>query len=155
MKDRRHNLCYHQGVQFERRRFFKPMNTIQVRTDSQIDMVEITREVEAFVRESGQGQGALLVYVPHTTAGVTINENADPTVKHDLKEDFKRLAPRQQAYYQHREGNSASHMLSSMIHSSVMIPFEAGSLALGTWQGIYLCDFDGPRTRRVHLQIIA
>ncbi|MGD8850310.1 MAG: secondary thiamine-phosphate synthase enzyme YjbQ, partial [Anaerolineales bacterium] len=67
---------------------------------------------------------------------------------------FKRLVPRRQSYYQHREGNSASHMLSSMIHSSVMIPFEAGSLALGTWQGIYLCDFDGPRNRKVHLQII-
>ncbi|MGD2162396.1 MAG: secondary thiamine-phosphate synthase enzyme YjbQ [Anaerolineales bacterium] len=130
------------------------MKTIQVRTNSQIDMVEITREVETYLKEAGQVEGGLLVYVPHTTAGVTINENADPSVKHDLQEDFKRLVPRRQSYYQHREGNSASHMLSSMIHSSVMIPFEAGSLALGTWQGIYLCDFDGPRNRKVHLQII-
>lgn len=130
------------------------MKTIQVSTNSQIDMVEITSEVEAYLREAGAGQGAVLVYIPHTTAGVTINENADPTVQHDLQEDFKRLVPRQQSYYRHREGNSASHMLSSMVHSSVMIPFEDGSMAFGTWQGIYLCDFDGPRTRKVHLQIL-
>ncbi len=131
------------------------METIQVRTNSRIDMVEITGDVQAFIKEQGAGQGAVLVYIPHTTAGVTVNENADPTVQHDLQEDFKRLAPRQQSYYQHREGNSASHMLSSMIHSSVMIPFEAGSLVLGTWQGIYFCEFDGPRTRKVHLQILS
>ena len=129
------------------------MKTIQVQTNAQIDMVEITGEVEAFLREGDVEQGALLVFIPHTTAGVTINENADPTVQHDLQEDFQRLVPRKQPYYRHREGNSASHMLSSMIHSSVMIPVEGGSLILGTWQGVYLCDFDGPRTRKVHLQI--
>ncbi|MDF1499454.1 MAG: secondary thiamine-phosphate synthase enzyme YjbQ [Anaerolineales bacterium] len=130
------------------------MKTIEVRTDARIDMVEITREVQAYLGESGVEQGAVLVYIPHTTAGVTINENADPTVEHDLQEDFQRLVPRTQPYYRHREGNSASHMLSSMIHSSVTIPFEGRSLALGTWQGIFLCDFDGPRTRKVHLQIL-
>ena len=131
------------------------MKTIQVQTNAQIDMVEITGEVEAFLREGDVEQGALLVFIPHTTAGVTINENADPTVQHDLQEDFQRLVPRKQPYYRHREGNSASHMLSSMIHSSVMIPVEGGSLVLGTWQGVYLCDFDGPRTRKVHLQILS
>ena len=131
------------------------MKTIQVQTNAQIDMVEITGEVEAFLREGDVEQGALLVFIPHTTAGVTINENADPTVQHDLQEDFQRLVPRKQSYYRHREGNSASHMLSSMIHSSVMIPVEGGSLVLGTWQGVYLCDFDGPRTRKVHLQILS
>ena len=131
------------------------MKTIQVQTNAQIDMVEITGEVEAFLRKGDVEQGALLVFIPHTTAGVTINENADPTVQHDLQEDFQRLVPRKQPYYRHREGNSASHMLSSMIHSSVMIPVEGGSLVLGTWQGVYLCDFDGPRTRKVHLQILS
>jgi secondary thiamine-phosphate synthase enzyme len=130
------------------------METIQVRTNSQIDMVEITGEIVSYLKEAAQHQGAVLVYIPHTTAGVTVNENADPTVMHDLQEDFKRLVPRKQSYYQHYEGNSASHMLSSMIHSSVMIPIEAGSLVLGTWQGIFLCEFDGPRTRKVHLQVL-
>jgi secondary thiamine-phosphate synthase enzyme len=130
------------------------MKTIQVQTNAQIDMVEITDEAETFIREVDAEQGALLVFIPHTTAGVTINENADPTVQHDLQEDFQRLVPREQSYYRHREGNSASHMLSSMIHSSVMIPVEGGSLVLGSWQGVYLCDFDGPRNRKIHFQLL-
>ncbi|MGD2058319.1 MAG: secondary thiamine-phosphate synthase enzyme YjbQ [Anaerolineales bacterium] len=131
------------------------MKTIQVRTNDQVDMVEITAEVRAFLAETGAEKGAVLVFVPHTTAGVTINENADPSVQHDLQEDFQRLVPRKQSYYQHREGNSASHTLSSMIHSSIMIPFEGSSLAFGTWQGVFLCEFDGPRNRRVHLQVLS
>lgn len=131
------------------------MKTIEVRTGDQIDTVEITHEVVAYLQEVAAESGAVLVYVPHTTAGVTINENADPTVQHDLMEDLKRLVPRSQSYYQHREGNSSSHVLSSMIHSSVMIPFEGTSLAFGTWQGIFLCEFDGPRRRRVHLQVLS
>jgi secondary thiamine-phosphate synthase enzyme len=131
------------------------MKTIQVRTNDQVDMVEITAEVRAFLAETGAEKGAVLVFVPHTTAGVTINENADPSVQHDLQEDFQRLVPRKQSYYQHREGNSASHTLSSMLHSSIMIPFEGSSLAFGTWQGVFLCEFDGPRNRRVHLQVLS
>lgn len=131
------------------------MKTIQVRTKSQVDMVEITGEVRAYLAEADMEQGAVLIYVPHTTAGVTINENADPSVQHDLQADLQRLVPRRQSYYQHREGNSSSHTLSSMIHSSIMIPFAGGSLAFGTWQGVFLCEFDGPRTRKVHLQILS
>jgi secondary thiamine-phosphate synthase enzyme len=131
------------------------MKTIEIRTNDQSDMVEITRQVETYLREVEVEQGALLIYVPHTTAGVTINENADPTVQHDLQEDLRRLVPRRQDYYRHREGNSASHTLSSMVHSSVLIPFEGASLALGTWQGIFLCEFDGPRVRKVHLQTLS
>jgi secondary thiamine-phosphate synthase enzyme len=130
------------------------MKTIEVQTGDQIDMVEITHEVAAYLQEAAAESGAVLVYVPHTTAGVTINENADPTVQHDLMADLERLVPRSQSYYRHREGNSCSHLLSSMIHSSVMIPFEGASFAFGTWQGIFLCEFDGPRRRRVLLQIL-
>jgi secondary thiamine-phosphate synthase enzyme len=130
------------------------MKTLRVQTRAQIDMVEITHEVTAYLEEVGKEGGAVLVYVPHTTAGVTINENADPSVQHDLMEDLKRLVPRSQSYYQHREGNSSSHVLSSVIHSSVLIPLEGTSLALGTWQGIFLCEFDGPRNRKIHLQIL-
>lgn len=132
----------------------RKMKTFEVRSRERLDLVEVTEQVQAYILDKGQGEGAVLVYIPHTTAAVTINENADSDVGRDLREDFDRLAPRRQTYYRHREGNSASHMLSSMMHSSVLIPYTDSHLALGTWQGIYLCEFDGPRTRRVHLQLL-
>ncbi len=94
-------------------------------------------------------------FIPHTTAGVTINENADPTVAQDMIADLQRLIPNRQPYYLHREGNSASHfMTSSLMGSSVIVPVEGGQIELGTWQGIFLCEFDGPRTRKVHVRFI-
>jgi len=95
----------------------------------------------------------VVVYVPHTTAGVTINENADPAVRQDIGEFFKRRLPRQD-YFRHSEGNSPAHILSSLIAASETLIVENGELLLGAWQGIFFCEFDGPRQRRVHLKII-
>jgi secondary thiamine-phosphate synthase enzyme len=128
------------------------MESFQVRTSGRTDLRDITAEVQAAVRRSGLGSGWALVYVPHTTAGITINENADPSVIHDLAESLERLAPWEQPFYRHSEGNSAAHIKASLMGSSVSIPVERGQLALGQWQGIFLCEFDGPRTRRVCVQ---
>jgi secondary thiamine-phosphate synthase enzyme len=98
--------------------------------------------------------GLLVVFVPHTTAGLTINENADPNVQQDMLADLERLVPVEQTYYRHFEGNSASHLKTSAVGSSLSIIIEGGGLLLGTWQGIYLCEFDGPRTRTVRLKLI-
>ena len=96
----------------------------------------------------------MLVYVPHTTAGITINENADPDVVHDMLLTLDRLVPRNAAGYRHAEGNSDSHVKASMMGTSCQVIVDSGRLVLGTWQGIYLCEFDGPRERQVHLQML-
>ncbi len=118
-------------------------------------MVEITGQVRNAVSESGVESGQVTVYVPHTTAGITINENADPDVVHDLLEQLDRMVPWRQRFYQHAEGNSAAHVKASMMGSSVTVLIESGRLVLGTWQSIWFCEFDGPRTRNVHLAITA
>lgn len=128
------------------------MNTIGIRTKAQDELVDITAEVRRLVRESGVQRGACLVYVPHTTAGVTINESADPDVARDILEALTKMVPRQGAY-RHVEGNAASHIRASLVGSSVTIPVEGGDLALGTWQGVFFCEFDGPRSRKVHVQV--
>lgn len=106
------------------------------------------------VQESGVQSGYVIVYVPHTTAGVTINENADPDVVHDMLLQLDQMVPWSQPFYRHMEGNTASHVKASMMGSSATIFIEDGRLVLGTWQGIYLCEFDGARTRKVHVKII-
>ncbi|MBC7082659.1 MAG: YjbQ family protein [Firmicutes bacterium] len=128
------------------------MNTIGIRTKAQDELVDITAEVRRLVRESGVQRGACLVYVPHTTAGVTINESADPDVARDILEALTKMVPRQGAY-RHVEGNAASHIRASLVGSSVTIPVEGSDLALGTWQGVFFCEFDGPRSRKVHVQV--
>jgi len=130
------------------------MQTLTIRTTQAREMLDITREVQAALDSLDVQQGALLVFVPHTTAGMTINENADPSVQHDMLADLERLVPRRQPYYRHREGNSDSHLLTSLVGSSVLVPVEDGQLVLGTWQGLYFCEFDGPRTRTVILQVL-
>ncbi len=114
-------------------------------------MIEITDEVAAFTRASDLRDGTVVVYVPHTTAGVTINENADPDVVHDVLMTLEELFPQHRLGYRHAEGNSDSHVKASLMGSSVTVLVEDGKLVLGTWQGIYFCEFDGPRTRQVHL----
>lgn len=131
------------------------MQERSLRSDDRTQLVEVTSEIQDFVSQSGQPTGAVFVYVPHTTAGVTINENADPTVVHDILADLERLVPRSQGYYRHREGNSSSHTRASLMGSSVMVPFEDGELKLGTWQGVFFCEFDGPRQRRYWLSVVA
>lgn len=131
------------------------MLTFEVRTRQRDEFVEITDRAQQFVAETGIQSGVLIVYVPHTTAGVTINENADPDVVHDMLLTLKRLVPKDAPGYRHAEGNSDSHVKASMMGSSCHVLIENGRLVFGTWQGIYLCEFDGPRTRKVHMTLCA
>jgi secondary thiamine-phosphate synthase enzyme len=122
---------------------------ISVRTPEREVLVDITARVEAVIAQAHPGfTGMATVFVPHTTAGVTINEGADPTVVRDIVEHLRRLVPREGGF-RHAEGNSDAHIKSSLMGSSVLVPVEDGRLRLGTWQSIYLAEFDGPRNRRV------
>ena len=114
--------------------------------------IDLARKVAEIVHRSQVRQGICQVFVPHTTAGVTINENADPDVVHDLLAALNTMAPALR--YRHGEGNSPAHLKSLLTGSSVMVPVEDGALRLGTWQGIYFCEYDGPRQRRVQVQIL-
>ena len=129
------------------------MRTFSVSTSERVDLVEITPTVAQEVAKSGVGTGTVTIYVPHTTCGVTINESADPDVARDIKTHLAKLVP-QNGGFKHYEGNSDSHIKTSMIGSSENIFIESGKLVLGTWQGIFLCDFDGPRTRKVYIKIV-
>ena len=126
------------------------MKTITIQTTRRCEIVDITRLVSAQL-PAGIAEGICHVYCPHTTAAITVNENYDPDVKHDLLEKLDRLIPQQESYYQHEEGNSDAHLKASLVGFSQMIPFRNGHLELGTWQGIYFCEFDGPRSRTVRL----
>lgn len=127
------------------------MVSFEVRTGSRAQMLDITGQVHRAVTESAVRDGACLVYVPHTTAGVTINENADPSVAADILARLEKLVPRD-AGYRHREGNSDAHIKAVMTGFSQLIPVRDGRLALGTWQGLFFCEFDGPRHRTVLVQ---
>ena len=126
------------------------MKTITIRTARRCEIVDITRLVAAQL-PADIAEGICHVFCPHTTAAVTVNENYDPDVKHDLLEKLDRLIPQQESYYKHEEGNSDAHLKASLVGFSQMIPFRNGRLELGTWQGIYFCEFDGPRSRTVRL----
>jgi len=121
---------------------------IRVSTKSRTELVDITNEVQKVVAESGVPDGVCHVYVPHTTAGVTINENADPSVREDILMELNKIIPLQDNY-KHLEGNAAAHIKATIVGSSETILVERGRLMLGTWQGVFFCEFDGPRTRRV------
>ena len=127
------------------------MNTtrFEVRTASRDQFVDVTARVQEAVSESGIRDGTVTVYVPHTTAGVTINENADPDVIHDVLGARDIAVPWRQGFYRHGEGNSAAHVKSSLVGCSTTVPVVGGRMTLGTWQAIFFCEFDGPRTRRV------
>jgi secondary thiamine-phosphate synthase enzyme len=122
-----------------------------VRTRSRNELVDITDGVRSALRDLGAGSGVALVATPHTTAAITINENADPAVCRDLVETLSRLVPADQRHFTHAEGNSDSHLKSSLVGASEAILVEGGHPVLGTWQGIYFCEFDGPRTRTVRV----
>lgn len=125
----------------------------EVSTARREQFVDITEQVARAVAEAGVSEGVVVVYCPHTTAGITINENADPDVAADLLAGLARLAPRD-AGWRHREGNSDGHLKASLIGSSATVPVESGRMMLGTWQGIYLGEFDGPRRRRVLVTVL-
>lgn len=131
------------------------MKTIkfEVRTSKHTQMLDITREVQRAVTESGVRDGICTVFIPHTTAAVTINENADPDVVRDFTMEINKIVPWEDGYH-HMEGNSAAHLKSSMIGFSEQIIIEDGRLLLGTWQGIYFCEFDGPRSRKCYVKIM-
>ncbi len=126
---------------------------ISVKTTAGTQMIDITAEVRAVVRESGIENGLVHVFSMHTTAAVTINENADPAVTTDMLAFINKVVPWDD-HFKHMEGNSAAHIKVSLFGPSEIIPLEKGALVLGTWQGIYFCEFDGPRTRRVHITVI-
>lgn len=125
------------------------LQRLQIQTHRQAEFVDITREIQQRISNSAVQNGIVFVYCPHTTCGLTIQENADPGVQHDMLLLLNRLAPREDAQYRHIEDNSASHLQASMMGFSQMIYIENGRLVLGRWQGLYLCEFDGPRTRTV------
>ncbi len=127
---------------------------ISVRTRERNHWVDITDEVRKAVAESGISQGVVTVASLHTTAGLTINENADPDVQRDFFWKLGKLIPEHESGYHHAEGNSDSHLKASLVGLSVQVPVHAASLVLGTWQSIYFCEFDGPRSRRVSITII-
>ena len=127
---------------------------IDVQTHSRSEMIDICDRVAQAVRESGVSDGIVMVYVPHTTAGVTINENADPDVVHDMLAGLEAAVPWRQDFYEHSEGNSAAHIKSSLVGCSAMAPIQQGRLAFGTWQAIYFCEFDGPRSRQATITVM-
>src|SRR3954468_7494403 len=126
-----------------------------VRTKERSQMIDITDKVSQAVDEAQVKNGMAIVFVPHTTAAVTINENADPDVKHDLLRKLTELIPQRESYYRHNEGNSDSHVKTSLVGNSVMVLIENGKLQLGTWQGIQFCEFDGPRNRDVMIKVVS
>jgi secondary thiamine-phosphate synthase enzyme len=126
--------------------------TIFVKTNKRIEMVDITSSVQEQIENAGLVDGTCMVFIPHTTAGVTINEGADPDVCIDIIRKLNELAPADEGY-RHREGNSDSHIKTSLVGGSVSVIVEKGDLLLGTWQKIFLCEFDGPRSRKVYVKI--
>jgi len=124
------------------------MNSFSIRTQQHTQFVDITREVQSAVSNLGIKNGVVTVFVPHTTAGITINENADPDVTSDIAAALDKAVP-WQAQYRHSEGNAAAHVKAGMMGSSVQVCVENGKLRLGTWQAVYFCEFDGPRSRNV------
>jgi len=126
------------------------VQTFSVRTTSRVQMIDITAEVAAAIRAEGIDDGLAVVFVPHTTAGVTINENADPDVARDIAAELSRLVPHAGAYA-HAEGNSDAHIKSSLFGPSLVLIVSGGRAVLGTWQAVYFCEGDGPRQRKVHV----
>ncbi len=124
-----------------------------VSTKRRSQLIDITSQVRSFVSQSGITNGDVIVYCPHTTAAITINENADPSVPHDILLTLDELLPHHQPGYRHSEGNSDAHCKSSLVGCSEQILIKGESLELGTWQGIFFCEFDGPRSRKVIVQI--
>ncbi|MEI8349414.1 MAG: secondary thiamine-phosphate synthase enzyme YjbQ [Candidatus Omnitrophota bacterium] len=130
------------------------MHTLCLDTTKRAEMIDITSRVGKIVKDSEIKDGLCVIFCPHTTAGLTINENADPSVKKDILTHLEELVP-QDKNYTHTEGNSAAHIKSSLVGSSLYVIVECGALVLGTWQGVYLCEFDGPRQRHIYVQTIA
>ena len=130
------------------------MNTLAIKTRLNCEMVDITGDVQEAISRLGITSGIAVVFCPHTTAALTVNENCDPDVVHDMLLWMERTIPRTQSGFLHGEGNSDSHIKAALVGPSVHLIVESGKLVLGTWQGVFFCEFDGPRNRKVHVQII-
>lgn len=128
--------------------------TLTVRTSKRAEMIDITDRIQDIVRGSDAADGCAICYVPHTTAGITIQENADPDVVHDILYKLEALVPHHDPNFRHGEGNSDAHIKASLMGSSVTVPFRGSAMVLGTWQAIYFCEFDGPRSRNLHVKLI-
>lgn len=126
---------------------------LTVKSKAQTELIDITAKVQDMVKSAGIGGGFCMLYVPHTTAAVTINESADPSVKADILMVLNKIVP-WEAGYRHLEGNSPAHVKATIVGSSEMIAIENNRLVLGTWQGIFFCEFDGPRTRKMHIKLL-
>ena len=129
------------------------IQTFQVRTSQPAELIDITHSVQEAVKKTGVEEGICFIFIPHTTAAVTINENADPSVSLDIVMELNKIIPLQ-GRYQHLEGNSPAHIRASLIGCSQTVFVESGKLALGTWQGIFFCEFDGPRNRSVYVKVL-
>jgi secondary thiamine-phosphate synthase enzyme len=130
------------------------IHTLSVRTSRGTEMVDITGQIQELVRLSGVTEGVCHIFEAHTTAGLTINENADPSVQADMLMVLNKIISEQEAY-RHLEGNSPAHVKASLLGAQLTVLVSNGRLLLGTWQGVFLCEFDGPRTRKVHIKIMA
>lgn len=124
------------------------METLQVKTNTREEMVNITTQVQSIIRDNDWRDGAVMVYCPHTTGGITVNEAADPDVARDITVNLRHMIPRH-GDYRHMEGNSDAHMKTSLVGPSQLFIVENGEIQLGTWQGIFFCEYDGPRSRKV------
>jgi secondary thiamine-phosphate synthase enzyme len=130
------------------------IRTFQIKTSKRTELIDITSSVQEVVRETGIKEGTCIIFIPHTTAGVTINENADPSVAQDILMELNKIVPLENQY-RHMEGNSPAHIKASLLGCSQVVFVESGKLLLGTWQGIFFCEFDGPRNRKVHVKVIS
>ena len=128
--------------------------TERVPTKERNEIVDVTPTLKRIIRQLNVTDGMAIVYVPHTTAAVTINENADPDVKSDLLKKLSEMIPQRETYYDHNEGNSDSHVKTALVGNSATVLIEHGNLVLGTWQGVYFCEFDGPRQREMYVKIL-
>jgi secondary thiamine-phosphate synthase enzyme len=129
-------------------------NKISIRTSNTVQFIKIDSEVTKIIRESGVQDGICVIFTPHTTGGVTINENADPDVVRDMVMEMNKIVPFQDGYH-HMEGNSAAHIKSSLFSPSLTLIIQDGHAILGTWQSVYFCEFDGPRTRSCYIKVVA
>jgi secondary thiamine-phosphate synthase enzyme len=129
------------------------IQTFQVKSSRRTDFIDITHSVQEVIQKSGVGEGVCHIFIPHTTAAVTINENADPSVTQDIMMILNKLIPSEDEY-RHLEGNSPAHIRSSLLGCSKTVFVELGKLVLGTWQGIFFCEFDGPRSRKVYVKVV-
>ena len=130
------------------------IETESVNTHARSEMIDVTSRVQKLVTKHAVSDGYVIVYVPHTTAAVTVNENANPDVKSDMLKKLETLIPKREPYYEHAEGNSDSHVTTSLVGNSATVLIEDGELVLGRWQGIYFCEFDGPREREMMVKIV-